>query len=92
MPDCCVQVLTQQLWPILGIPPTVHTSLQAWILFRQYAACADPALLEGAKELLATALASHQGHHPDNAMEDQGQLITGREFAEDIGEAIADWV
>lgn len=87
-------MLTQRLWPVLDIAPAVHTSLQAWILFRQATLCNDPSLLEGAKSLFTTALAArNEGPHSlmDNGVEDADEEA-GRNFAEDIGEAISDWV
>ena len=77
----------------------MHTALQTWILFRQATLCGDPSLLEGAKQLLEASLVSKpQQARPaqhllddDDSAEDDAE-ISGREFAEDIGEAIADWV
>ena len=88
-----MQVLTQQLWPVLGIPPPVHTALQVWILFRQATLCGEPSLLEGAKKLLAASLSAPKAQHSlmDDCPGDEAD-VTGREFAEDVGEAIADWV
>lgn len=88
-------MLTQQLWPVLGVPPPVHSALQAWILFRQYALCEDLALLEASQQLLAMALTSAPKPGPqhllDNGFEDEVEG-RGQAFVDDVGEAVADWV
>ena len=43
----CLQVLMQQVWPLLAITASVHRALYAWILFRQAVLSGDGSLLEG---------------------------------------------
>ncbi|KAK9787273.1 hypothetical protein WJX73_008331 [Symbiochloris irregularis] len=96
--DALLKVLTQQVWPVLSISPAVHSSLQAWILFKQYALCGDAALLQAAAKLLSVAREA-PGKLPapprsllddDPAQDDKEN--GGKAFAEDIGAAVVEWV
>ena len=85
--DALLQLLQTRVWSLLGISPQIHSTIYAWIHFRQFAVTGEPALHDSIKLCTVNyAGKRHQMLHKDTA-----SLVPWLKFPQHVARLVHTW-
>ncbi|KAK9829741.1 hypothetical protein WJX72_007612 [[Myrmecia] bisecta] len=87
--DALLQLLQTRVWPVLGIQPHIHSTIFAWIHFRQFAVTGNQDLLEATTFLIQGIANSPKRSGQGSSLAD---AAADEEFGVEVAAAIEHWI